>query len=180
MWKVDGSFRKGGLASDGAVAVLNPSREIDELRIVGPGVETKLKVPGAVYEISLTPNGRKAAVATSGGALTLLDIRSCLHGSCNPKTIPPLSPDGNFNISSVRFIDEGLMAVAVIEREGAPPNMTYPKGGVFVVNVEGGIVFHLAMDIPQPATRSPVLDVVFDSTHFAAFTRDEAVFVRIR
>jgi hypothetical protein len=180
LWKIDGRFRKGGLASSGSVAVLNPAREIDELRIVGPGVETKVKLPGAVYEVALTPSGRKAAVATSGGVLSLLDIRSCLHGACVPKRLPPLIPDGNFNISSVRFIDESVLAVAVIEREGAPPNLTYPKGDVFVVNVDGGTLFHFAMDIPQPAMRSPSLDVVFGSAHFAAFTRDEAVFVRIR
>jgi hypothetical protein len=170
LWKVDGRFRKAGSAGSGSVAVLNPAREIDELRIFGSGAATKVKLPGAVYEIALTPSGRKAVVATSGGVVSLIDVRSCLHGSCSPMTMPSLLPEGSFNVSSIRFIDESLLAVAVIEREGAFPSVTYPKGRVFVVNVDGGTLLNFTIDIPQPATRSPLLDVVFDSTHFAAFT----------
>lgn len=180
LWTIPGRFRSGRLAAGGQVALLNPAREIDEVRVVHGGAVATARLPGAVYEMALMPDGRKAVVATSGGALSIMDLRSCRHASCRVKALPTLLPGADFNVTALRFINDDLIAAAIIEREGAPPDVQYRKGDVFVITGKGERRFHKALDIPQPPVRSPLLDVVFGSQEFAAYTSERAAFVSLR
>ncbi len=179
LWQVDGRFRKGALAASGKIGLLNPAREINEVRVVRGGIVTAVKMSGPVYEMALTPDAAFAAVATSGGRLTILDLNTCDAQACRSRRVA-LPVTGNYNISAVRFIDRSTVVVGTIRSIGNPPNAKYESGALSVVTTDGVVKFHKNdLTLPQPPTKSPLLDVNFGQPEFAAYTRDSVFFVRV-
>lgn len=181
LWKLAGKFRRGALAADGKVALLNPAekRAIHEVHVFRNGTVTPIKMSSPVYDLALAADGSDGAVAIDNGELFFVAPKSCELNACKLRAIPPLPVSGAFDITAVRFLDADQVAIGVIERVDASPRATFPAGDIFVVTLKGRVMFTTPVKVEQPATWTPLIDVTYDARLFAAHTPHRALFVRL-
>ena len=135
-------------------------------------------MPAPVHELAITPDGSYAAIATGAGKLTFIDLSTCSRTDCPLSHAPPLPVSGTHYITAVRFIDRSKVAIGVIRSIGRLPKARFFGAEVLVMTTAGQLKFQRTIDLPQPATWSPQLDVNFGSPFFTAYTRNTALFVR--
>ena len=180
LWKLDGNFRNGIVASNGTVALLNPAAtdSIDQVHVLRGGKVTTITMRSPVYELALAADGSIGAVAIDNGELFFVSPRSC-DQSCELRTVAPLPVDGTFFVSAIRFVDSETLAVGAIQREGEAPRFSYPAGAAFAVSTSGRILFRTRIELGQPATWGPSIDVSYDRGYFAAHTPQRALLVSL-
>ena len=176
LWRVAGSFRKGVLAAGGSLALINPSKAINEVHVVRSGTVTIVTLPGPVHELAATPDGSLAAIATDGGKVSFILTGSCSAGACPVQPMPALAFGGTYYITAIKFIDRANIALGVIEASGTPPNVSFDRGHVIVAAMDAQVKFRKSMRLAPNAGWSPLLDVTFGESKFSAYTQD-AVFV---
>lgn len=181
LWKLDGSFRKGALASKGMTALLNPAQRhaIDEVHVYRNGRVTPVKLPAPIHDLALTPDGSEGAVAIDQGKLFFVAPRSCEARSCKLRAGASLPVTGTHYISAVHFLDAKTIAVGVFQATGTPPNETFDTGAIFTMTTTGQVKLIKPIKLAQPATWSPLIDVTYGVLDFAAYTPEMAVFVRL-
>jgi hypothetical protein len=181
LWKVDGRFRNGALAANGSVALLNPGQkqDISEVRVFSAGKVTSIKMPAAVYEVALAADGSIGAVAIDEGKLFFVSPASCQQSPCGLRAVPPLAVDGTFQITATRFLNPTTLAVGVIQYAGVAPRATFLAGAVLAVDTSGNVLFKANVELEQPATWSPSLDVRYGAPFFGAHTPDRALLVSL-
>ncbi len=136
LWRVAGSFRKGVLAAGGSLALINPSKAINEVHVVRSGTVTIVTLPGPVHELAATPDGSLAAIATDGGKVSFILTGSCSAGACPVQPMPALAFGGTYYITAIKFIDRANIALGVIEASGTPPNVSFDRGHVIVAAMD--------------------------------------------
>ncbi len=177
LWRLDGRYRKGAIAAGGKLALLNPAdREaIDRVHVytgsAGPRVVT---MPTPVHKLRLTPDGSAAVVTGSGGRYFFLDPAG---GRFDEGKRLPF--DAALFISDIEFIDHGTLAIGVLERNGDPPQHSWPRGGLVVVDRGGDVLFQSHHLIREPFSSRPAIDAVYGLPMLIGFTLDEALLVEL-
>ena len=183
LWRVPGNFRNGVLAGRGHVALLNPAESIEEVHVVHASTNlaiTVARMPGPVHEMTSTPDGSLAAIATNLGKVTLLETNSCRDAKCSSSREMPSLPIGNtYYITSVKYIDRATVVLGVIEQTENPPNAKFGTGHVVVASVVGKVLFDQRLALPPSAAWSPLLDVTFGERIFGAYTADRVFIVEV-
>jgi hypothetical protein len=180
LWTVNGNFRKGALAQAGETALLNPVGGIDEVHLIRSGSSTQiLRMPAPVYDLAITPDGTLGAVAAGAGRIFIIELQSCPGKACRPRQLPALPVIGTHYVTSLRFISGRSLALGVIQAAGAGPFRRFYGGIVLVLATTGALEFQDAIELPEPATWSPSLDVTFGSPVFAAYTPKSVMVVRV-
>jgi hypothetical protein len=180
IWAFNGQFRKGALGRAGVVALLNPARRINEVYLIRSGyIEKILKMQEPVYGLAITPDGSLAAVATGAGKIVIVDLKSCGSQSCPQRELPRLPVAGTHYVTDVRFLDRESIVVGVIQAAWAGRFRRFHAGAVLVIKTTGERRFQQSIELPDPATWSPSLDVTFGSPFFAAYTPNAAIFVEM-
>ena len=177
LWCVEGNFRKGALARDGKIALLNPStvKELNQVLIVhGPDKVQKQEIPTPVHHLQLTHDGFAAVVGGDRGRYFYLDPKGGRFKEGNR-----LPFDREIFITDIEFIDNETLAIGVLQREGDPPKHTWQMGGVAVINREGKILFRKEFNIEEPYASRPALDVAFGKAAFIGFTMDRTFLVEL-
>jgi len=178
LWDVSGHFRKGVIADNGQIALLNPADRLNELHVIQGGIATVVKLPEPVHELAVRPDGALAAVATGAGRLAFIDVGTCAPSGCKFRYLPSLQIPGTYYITAVRFIDSRKVVIGVARSVGRGPDAKFFAGEVLVVTTSGHILYQAEISLPQPATWSPQLDVAFGSPYFAAYTPSAVIFQR--
>ena len=181
LWTAAGRFRNGTLARAGEVALLNPVDAIDEVHLVRSGHEEQvLTMADSVYDLAITPDGSLGAVATGAGRIHVIELKSCPGKGCRLRRLPPLPVLSTHYVTSLRFISEHSLALGVIQAVGVGPSRRFYGAMVLVIKTTGGeLQFRNSIELPEPATWSPMLDVTFGSPVFAAYTPASAMYVRL-
>jgi hypothetical protein len=133
-----------------------------------------------VYDLAITPDGSLGAVATGAGKLSIINLRPNMVGAVSVRQLPPMPILSTHYITAVRFIDRDSLAVGVIQAYGPRPWARFYAGAVLVLKTSGEPTIQRAIELPEPATWSPALDVNFGSPIFAAYTPKSAIFVKIQ
>jgi hypothetical protein len=185
LWRRAGRYRKGALAAEGNVALLNPAQKsaiagVEVVRNRATTEVTAIKTPAAVYDLALTADGSVGAVAVDEGKLLFVKPLLCKGSSCEERAASPLLPDEKgFLVSAVRFVDPATAVVGLIQREGEQPPYTWPSAAVVVVNTSDQVLFKARLTLQQPTTWTPSIDVSHDARFFAAHTPDKVVIVSL-
>jgi hypothetical protein len=180
LWKLDGRFRNGILSSNGEVALLNPAAtdSLDEVHVRQRGKATIVTVRSPVYELAVAADGSTGAVAVDNGGLFFVTPSLC-DQSCEFREAPPLPVDGTFFVSAIRFADSDTLAVGVIQRQGEEPAVSFPAGATLVVSTAGEVLFRSRIEVGQPATWGPSIDVSYDTGYFAAHTPQTVLLISL-
>lgn len=180
LWNLDGPYRKGVIASGGRIALLNPADDIEQLHLIRAGSVTAVNFDSPVHELAITPDGAMAAVATDAGRVSLFRTTGCDAHACSRFELPPLPAGGRVYVSSLRFVDRDLIAVAALGVSGSRPNERIEDGYLFLFTTNGQVEYRKKIALPQPATWSPLLDAGYRQAKFTVYTRDSASIVPAR
>lgn len=182
LWRLDGRFRKGALAAQGTVALLNPAETnvSDEVHVYRNGNVTRVKLSSSVYALALAADGSEGAVGIGTGELFFVAPKSCQATACKLRNAG-LNLDTPYMITALRFIDSTTVAIGRIKRVGTKPPYLFPEGAVVAMSTSGGVsLFERTVPLEQPATWSPTIEVTYGLPFFAAHTPDSALFVSLR
>ena len=67
----------------------------------------------------------------------------------------------------------------MLERHGDPPQHSWPRGGVVVVNRKGDVLFQSQHPIREPFSSRPAIDAAFGIPTLIGFTLDTAFLVEL-
>jgi hypothetical protein len=189
LWEHKGNFRKGAIAQNGYLALLNPSQseKIKQLVIVKknplepPEVSpTTIPVifPSAVHGLTLTPDGYLAAVIGDEGYYSYLDTSD---GKLKEVKKPLLPETGsNYYIFNSKFVNAKTLALGIQRRIGKPPKTTWDNCKIIIVDREGNTLFEKEYLLREAISSIPGIDVTFDSRFIVGFTQDTAVLVELK
>jgi hypothetical protein len=182
LWKLDGAYRRAALAAGGTVALLNPQQPdaIQKVDVFRDGAVTAVDMRSPVFDLAIAADGSIAAVAT-GGEISLISPQRCAPSSCEAETVPPIRSDGTFFITEMRFLNRTALALGMIERVGDQEPHRFPAGSAVVWStLLNAIVYSRRIELEQPATWAPMLDVTYGIGSFAAHTPHRALLVRLK
>jgi hypothetical protein len=179
LWQVSGAYVGAAVANGGHVALLHPSGRSAGVHLVRRGVVTRLKIPGRIRSMAITPDGTRGVVAVEDGKASLIDIDRCTADDCRVRMLPSLPVLSSHEISDVRFVDRNSIAFGAILALGLPPGAHYYGGTIVVLEVPSNRTYQHYIDIPLPATSGPKLDVTFGRREFTAFSPIRALVVRV-
>jgi hypothetical protein len=156
LWKVDGRFRNGALASKGEIALLNPAdaHAIREVRVYNQGKLASLTLSAPVSELALTGDGSLGAVGIGDGDVLLITPHSCNTRKCRaPQQIPGLDRSTIYRVTALRFMDANTLAIGRIQRVDSGDKVTYPAAEVVATSIGSAKpLFRRLIPLKQPAT----------------------------
>lgn len=179
LWRERGTFRKAALAGRGRVAVLNSSADIQDVHVVLPGGTKVVRLPGPVHELTLTPDGSLAGIASDRGKFTTLETQTCQAANCRLEDVGLHIAAGTHYLSAVRFLTKSKFALGIIEQSGPPRNPAFTQGRIVVVNASGLVELDQAVRLPPNAGWSPLLEVPYLGRTFAGYTADKIYIVEV-
>lgn len=177
LWRLEGRYRKAALTMDGSLALLNPApgEKIDRVYIRrGSDRPTVVKVPTPVHHLRIALDGTVAVVGGSDGRYFYLNP---VDGRLEEGV--PLPFDEPLFMSDIELIDRETLAVALLQRRGDPPQHTWARGGIVVINRDGKVVFRRGFPIREPFASRPAIDVTFNNRTFIGFTLDTTTLVNL-
>jgi len=178
LWRVPGHYRKGAIAKNGALALLNPAETgaIDQVIIYRGTRESKtLRMPTPVHHLALPPSGDTAAVVGSEAKYFFLDP---VEGKVAAG--PALPVEGYAFVTDIKFIDEDTLAFGLLHRTGEPPKHKWPEGSVIAIDRQGHTLFRKTVAVREPVSSFPAIDATFGIRSFVVTTADEVFFVRLQ
>ncbi|HEY7090839.1 MAG TPA: hypothetical protein VH518_22265 [Tepidisphaeraceae bacterium] len=188
LWKLDGWFRNAALGEHGNTALLDPQADnvMQQVHIFRGGKSTTVTMQSPIHSLALTADGSTGAVAAKDEVF-FISPKKCGSSSCRPRAAPALPVAGTFLVTEIRFVNEKLLAVGVIQRVGDKEPHTFPAGAVLVLKASSRVVntsspavlFNQRIELEQPATWAPILDVSYGARSFAAHTPHRAIIVSV-
>ncbi|MDH5618771.1 MAG: hypothetical protein OEZ11_09020 [Gammaproteobacteria bacterium] len=176
LWRLDGQFRKGAIARNGELALLNPSpleRIHNVVIFTGSQRPIEVEMPTPVHELVLAPDGA-AVVGGDRGRFFFLDTQK---GDVKEGARLPF--DAELFLTDLKFVDHDTIAIGVLQREGKPPSYSWPRGSLIVVTRDGDVLFKQDFPIRKQISSRPAVEATFGLPFVVAFTLDEAVHIEL-
>jgi hypothetical protein len=172
LWTLDGRFRKGAIAREGRVALLNPAerKAIDQVHVFsGQGRPGVVKMPTPVHHLRLSPDGAAAVVGGDRGRYFFLDpgTRRVSEGAKVPV-------ESGLFLSDLQLVDRDTVAIGVLKRRGKEPRHTWPQGAVVVLNRAGRTLMRAEYPISEPLASRPAVSASYGVPMVVTFTLDTA------
>jgi hypothetical protein len=176
IWRLDGRFRKAAIGSWGKLALLNPAdkKAINQV-VIFDGSEPKVvEMPTPVHHLRLAPDSSLSVVGGDRGRYFFLE-----PGSAQVKEGRRLPFEAGLFISDLELIDRETVAVGVVLGEGEPPQQSWTRGGLVVVNHDGKILYRSEHTISEPLASRPGLDATYELPYVIGFTLDMTVLIEL-
>ena len=176
LWRLEGQFRKGAIARNGELALLNPSPlELIQNVLVFTGAEepTEVELPTPVHKLVLAPDGT-AVVGGDRGRYFFLDPQ---RGQIEEGARLPF--DAELFLTDLAFVDRDTLAIGVLQREGKPPSHKWSRGGLAVITRDGDVLVKQEFPIRKQISSRPAVEATFGLPFVVAFTLDEAVHIEL-
>jgi hypothetical protein len=177
LWGLNGKFRKAAVTREWGLALLNPSsrERINEVHIYeGRGDPRIVRIDTPVHDLILAPDGSSAVVVGDQGRYFLVN-----PSNGHIQQGPPLPFDRTFSITNLKFVDRNTLAMGVLHREGDPPKVTWPRGTILVMDLQGNVIFRENLSIQRASAGEPHIDVAF-MRFIVGYTKEKTMLIKLR
>jgi hypothetical protein len=170
LWTRDGEYRRGAISGGGALALLNPAKNIRDVIVVRDGqAANPISAPTPVHLLVLPTEGRRGLVVGDKGRWFHLDLT-------RPRLAEGRLPIRELSyIFDAEFLDESTIVFGVLHPADASLRKGWPRGTIIAVNATGRPVFRRVFHLGDATAGEPAIDTTWRSGVFVGFTRGQTL-----
>ena len=175
LWSVEGQYRQAAIAQGGAIALLNPAREIDRIVIVRDGQPRKtLKFPTAVHLLTLSPDGAAGAIVGDRG------VNAFVNPSSGEMDAPQALPaEGKLSyVFSAAWLNRNTIVYGALHPANDSARSAWNLGSAIAVDRKRMVHFRKSFEIEDATAGAINIQTEFGSPEFVIVTPEATMLGR--